>query len=208
MDDPILPIEQRHQVEIFPANMAMPIAFADLFGNNRPVELEIGIGKGLFLEYVARQNPATNYLGIDYARKYFKRAVDRISKRPIYNVRLALTEALSFLRDALTEASLQAVHVYYPDPWPKKRHHKRRLINQDFITEVDRILVPGGTLLMATDHEDYWTWIEDVMNRQTLLAPTGQMPEVPDGLAGLTSFQIKYLKEGRPVFRAGYAKPS
>ena len=208
LDDQILPVNQRHQVEIFPHTLAKPLDLADIFGNDAPVELEVGIGKGLFLEHSARQNPHKNYMGIDYARKYFRRARERIEKRPIYNVRLVLTEALTFFQESLPENSISVVHVYYPDPWPKKRHHKRRLFRVEFVEMVARVLVPGGTLFVATDHEDYWEWISDVLEKQNFLQKSNLLPEPPEGLKGLTSFQIKYFKEGRSIFRIGYTKQS
>ena len=84
--------------------------------------------------------------------------------------------------------------------------HKRRLFTHQFVAEVHRVLVPGGMFFVATDHADYWQWIQEILHDQTLLKRTDHLPEIPEGLSGLTSFQIKYLKEGRSIFRVGYVK--
>jgi len=186
---------------------AGPLDLAAIFANDHPVELEIGMGKGLFLKNAALHNPDVNYLGIELRRKYFNKALDRVEKRPLPNARLIHGEAFSFMQDFLRPESLAAIHVYFPDPWPKKRHHKRRLFSDEFLTLAHRTLTPGGLLLIATDHADYWAWIVETLSRQTLLERCDALPTPPGQVDGLTNYEIKYKTEGRPIYRIGYRKP-
>jgi tRNA (guanine-N7-)-methyltransferase len=207
VQETFLPPELRKPCLLDPETLPRPLDFRAVFGRSAPVELEIGVGKGFFLMNAALRQPDTDFLGIEYAGKYLARAIERIEKRPISNVRLVHGEALSFMQNCLGDASLQVIHLYFPDPWPKKRHHKRRLLQMPFLREVHRLLQPGGELLIATDHEEYWHWMQAVLAEQTLLRPGGRLPEPPLDLEGLTNYEIKYLREGRPIYRAGWLKP-
>jgi tRNA (guanine-N7-)-methyltransferase len=208
MKDDILPKEARVSREIDPEALLGKISWSQIYGNDHPVELEIGIGKGLFMASAAKARPEHNFFGIEYARKYFRMAQGRIEKRPLPNVRLVCTEAFSFIEDHIPDGSLHTVHLYYPDPWPKARHHKRRIFTPVFLKLVHDKLIPGGTFLVATDHADYWEWMDERLKAQDFLIPCDRLPEPIEGTKGLTSFQIKYEKEGRSIYRAGYQKPA
>src|SRR5438552_13502119 len=108
-------------------SLPKPIDWFALFGNDHPVELEIGIGKGTFLLDQARARPEVNFIGIEWARWFWRYASDRIRRAGCTNARTVRAEAGFFLAEHVPDASLSVVHVYFPDPWPKKRHHKRRL---------------------------------------------------------------------------------
>ncbi len=207
MERIILPVAERVSRELILEDRDQPLDLEGVFGNRNPVELEIGIGKGLFIKNAAELNPDVNYLGVEIRRKYLNKARDRIEKRHLPNVRLLCGEAFSFMEDWLPPASLTTVHVYFPDPWPKKRHQKRRLFSKAFIALVHRALTPGGLLLVATDHADYWTWIQETLAAQTLLTPCDALPEPPGEAAGLTNYEIKYQIEGRRIYRTGLQKP-
>src|SRR5262249_27372588 len=122
-----------------------------VFGNANPVEVEVGFGKGLFLITTAPQHPEINYLGIEIIRKYQLFTATRVIKRRLANVRLACADARLLLRDCVTAGSLQAIHVYFPDPWWKKRHQKRRVFTAEFVAQCERTLRLGGRLHIATD---------------------------------------------------------
>lgn len=207
MQDEFIPAAKRVSRELDLETLEAPLDVEATFGNTNPLELEIGIGKGLFLTNVAQVQPDSNFLGIEIRRKYLNVARDRVEKRNISNVRLICGEAFEFTERFLTPDSLTTIHVYFPDPWPKKRHHKRRLFGPDFIKLVHSRLLPGGQLLIATDHADYYEWITEVLENQTYLVPCDQLPEPPPNAEGLTNYEIKYQKEGRPIYRAGYKKP-
>lgn len=204
----ILPKDARVSREIDPESILGKIDWSQMFGNDNPVELEIGIGKGLFLTYAAKAQPDHNFLGIEYARKYFRMAKDRLEKRPLPNARVICTEAYSFIEDHIPDTSLHTVHLYFPDPWPKARHHKRRIFTPAFLKMVYDKLVPGGFLLIATDHAEYWEWMCERLDAQKDLVPCDRLPVAIEGTGGLTNYEIKYQKEGRVINRAGYQKPA
>src|SRR5580700_7381044 len=145
-----------------------PISWRDLFGNDNPVELEIGMGKGTFLTDAARARPETNFFGLEYARWFWRYASDRLRRNGCGNARTARAEAGYFVREFVPDASLSVVHIYFPDPWPKKRHHKRRLIQPPFVPEIHRVLMPGGQVRIVTDHEDYYQQIEAALRASVL----------------------------------------
>ncbi len=168
-----------------------PINWAVLFGNDNSIEFEIGIGKGTFLTAEAKSRPQTNFFGIEYARWYWRYASDRLRRNNCTNVRTCRAEAAYFLREFVPSASLAVVHIYFPDPWPKKRHHKRRLIQPPFLLEIQRVLVPAGRLQIVTDHAEYFEQIQDVVRK----SPLGEIPYAPGDVG--TNFQRKYAVEGR-----------
>jgi tRNA (guanine-N7-)-methyltransferase len=190
------------------------IRFADAFGNDHPVELEIGSGKGTFLLAIAQALPEHNYIGIEYAKPYAEFAADRLRRHNLRNARMVHAEAAWWLRCHVPDASLAAIHVYFPDPWPKTRHHKRRLIQPPFLKEVHRMLIPGGTLRLVTDHADYFAHMQEVLAAQTDLRVVPFDSAVPlkaDAPAGSlvgTNFERKYIAEGRTFHAIAALKPA
>src|SRR5215217_4526832 len=133
-----------------------PVSWAAIFGNDHPVELEVGSGKGLFLANAGMANPERNFLGVELARKYARRAAERVAKKGLANVRVLPGDAKLFLARYVPPRSLRAVHVYFPDPWWKKRHRKRRVFGEPLVADIERGLEPGGELRVATDVEEYF----------------------------------------------------
>lgn len=182
-----------------------PIDWPTLFGNDHPVELEVGSGKGLFLANAARENPGRNYLGVEIARKYARLAAERLAKQGLANAKLWAGDIREVMR-RVPDRSLQAVHVYFPDPWWKKRHKKRRVFNETLVAEIARTLHPGGELHVASDVEEYFLVIRE------LIAASPHFQEIPPPELGdpeheldyLTNFERKYRIEGRPIHRASY----
>jgi tRNA (guanine-N7-)-methyltransferase len=182
------------------AALGRPIDFVELFGNPRPVEAEIGTGKGAFLLARASARPELNFLGIEWARAYCLYAADRIRRAGLPNVRMLRADAAAVFKSCLPPSSLWRVHVYFPDPWPKRRHHGRRLIQDGFIDDARRALRPGGRIVIVTDHLEYFRHIQAVLERARGLA-TAPFPRMTDGeeLAG-TNFERKYIAQGRPFY--------
>lgn len=179
-----------------------------VFGNTKSVELEIGTGKGRFILLAAASQPDVNYLGVEYASKYLERAIARCGKRGITNVRLVHDEALRFMTCALPTDSISCVHVYFPDPWPKKRHHKRRFFRAEMLAAVARVLAPDGLLKAATDHAKYADAIGEAVaecpyfDRVENDPAHWELPGMSDQLSsGTTNFEIKYRREGRDIRR-------
>ncbi len=180
-----------------------PLDLAAVFGNTHPVELEIGSGKGTFLMARAAARPEVNFLGLEWARAYCSYAADRLKRANYTNVRMLRTDAGPFVKTCLAADSLWRVHVYFPDPWPKARHHRRRLIQPAFIEQVWRVLKPGGQLIIVTDHRDYFSHIRGVLAHAKGFA-TVPMPRMSDHEGELvgTNFERKYIAQGRPFHSA------
>jgi len=189
------------------------LSFADVFGNANPVELEIGSGKGTFLLGIATAQPQTNFIGIEWARAYAHFAADRLRRHARLNCRIVNGEAAWWIRCHVPDATLAAVHIYFPDPWPKARHHKRRLIQLPFLKEVHRILVPGGKLRLVTDHADYFAHMKQTLEaQQDLKIISFDSPVAPPNAAGQnlivgTNFEKKYVAEGRSFNAIAAEKP-
>ncbi len=203
-----LPLEQLQPYLLEVPSAPAPLDLRPVFGNDHPVELEVGSGKGLFLLTASAVHPDVNYLGIEVERKYTLFTANRLAKRQRSNVRLICADARTFLPGYLPDASFRAVHVYFPDPWWKNRHRKRRLFTEDFARQCARVLQPGGRLHLASDVEDYFHIMTGLLERQTLLTREA-LPERPgpgDAPDPLTNFERKYREEGRAIHRAYYRK--
>jgi tRNA (guanine-N7-)-methyltransferase len=184
-----------------PDALPKPLIWRDLFGNDNSVELEIGMGKGTFLTEQAKAHPETNYFGIEWARWFWRSASDRLRRNNCLNARTVRAEAMFFLREHVPEASVSVLHVYFPDPWPKKRHHKRRLIQEPFLIQAQRILAPGGRLQIVTDHQDYFEQIEPLVKASALEVIDYNRPgSAAEGEFVGTNFERKYRREGRPFY--------
>lgn len=184
---------------------ALPVIdFSQLFDNDNPVELEVGCGKGLFLLNAALASPSTNFLGIEIVRKYQLFTATRIALRKIPNVLVACGDGKAFLRDRVPARSLQTIHVYYPDPWWKTRHHKRRLFTAEFVELCVRSLQPGGGLSLATDVPEYFAVMLSLCRSHPRLSEAAppETLEATHDLDYLTNFERKARKQGKPVFRA------
>jgi tRNA (guanine-N7-)-methyltransferase len=174
-----------------------------VFGNRRPVELEIGSGKGTFLLARAAARPEINFLGIEWAKAYCAYAADRVRRAGLTNVHLLSADAGDFVRRHLTERSVWRMHIYFPDPWPKRRHHRRRLIQPAFLTAARRCLAIGGQLIIVTDHLDYYRQIQAVLAGTAgfVVVPLPRMSDKDGELVG-SNFERKYIAQGRPFYAA------
>jgi tRNA (guanine-N7-)-methyltransferase len=188
------------------SSLEAPVSWPAIFSNDHPVELEVGSGKGLFLANAASRVPSHNFLGIELSRKYALRAAERIAKRDLPNGKVVIGDARLFLSRFVPPASVRTVHIYFPDPWWKRRHKKRRVFTGAFVDDVERCLEPGGDFWIATDVEEYFgvmcTLVEGHHAFDLLPSPGPNTPE--HDLDYLTNFERKYRKEGRPIFRAHY----
>ena len=179
------------------------IDFVRIFGRTGPLHIEIGSGKGTFLLKQAGAQPGDNFLGIEWARKYYRYAVDRIGRWGLTNVRIIRTEAAVFLADFISDSSVDCFHIYFPDPWPKKRHHKRRFICPANLEHIIRCLKAGGQLKIATDHTDYSEVIQKlIINQDKRLEETRFLPPAgaDTGEWVGSNFERKYLKDQRPIY--------
>lgn len=184
-----------------------PLDFASLFGNDHPVELEIGMGKGTYLTQQCKLHPEINYFGVEYARWFWRYASDRLRRNRCENARTVRAEAMYFVREFVPDASLSVLHIYHPDPWPKKRHHKRRLLQQPFLDQVQRILKPGGLLRIVTDHKEYFEQIDALIKTSPLNVVDYTPPAwANEGELIGTNFERKYILEGRERYAIAAVK--
>ncbi|HEX4128982.1 MAG TPA: tRNA (guanosine(46)-N7)-methyltransferase TrmB [Pirellulales bacterium] len=185
-----------------------PLTSAALFGREAPLEVELGSGKGLFLSAAAAEQPETNFLGIEVSLKYARHAAARCAQRALTNACVAHGDGLWVFRELIGPAKLAAVHVYFPDPWWKARHKKRRVMNAAFLADVERTLAPGGTLHFWTDVEEYFQASLETIAASTRL--TGPLPvaETPalDDLDYRTHFERRTRLAGLPVYRAEFRR--
>lgn len=180
-----------------------------------PFEIEIGSGKGTFLVQQAELKPEVNYLGIEWAGEFYRHAADRVDRHHLANVRVLYADATEFLRYRVPTGIVRTIHLYFSDPWPKRRHHKNRVVQDRFLIDAWRVLADGGELRIVTDHSEYWSWMEEHFARFTK-GPrvTGKGPVPPcsayarsgfepvesageQELVG-SNFERKYRLEGRP----------
>ncbi len=202
-------LKEYPSVLLKPEDIDSRIDFVRIFGRTGPVHIEIGSGKGTFLLNQARARPGDNFLGIEWARKYYRYAVDRIGRWGLTNVRIIRTDAAVFLADFITDSSVECFHIYFPDPWPKKRHHKRRFIDPANLEHLIRCLKTGGQLKIATDHADYFEVIQKLINNKGKgLEEIQFLPTVgaDKGEWVGTNFERKYLKDQRSIYTIAVRK--
>lgn len=179
--------------------------FHEIFKNDGPVELDIGCGKGLFLFNQARSRPEVNFLGVDWSRTYSRLAAARIVRSNLTNVQI-VSDDVWRLFPRFPDRSFQAIHAYFPDPWWKMRHRKRRLFRPEFLEQLHRLLAEGGRLFVATDVEEYFLVMRELLSQSPKFARISDPPSASGetDLDFLTHFERKYRKTGRPIHRASY----
>ena len=171
-----------------------------LFGREAPKILEIGFGMGESTASIAQSHPGQDFLGIEVHTPGVGSLLRQIQELGLSNLRLIQHDAVEVLQHMIADASLDGVHIFFPDPWPKKRHHKRRLIQTNFVALLVGKLKPGGYLHMATDWQEYAEWAMEMLQAEPQLSNTapGYAPQ-PD-YRPLTKFERRGLKLGHGVW--------
>jgi tRNA (guanine-N7-)-methyltransferase len=189
--------------------LAAPWDPAALFRRAAPLQLEVGSGKGLFLQNAALAMPEHDFLGIEVAYKYARFLAARLAKRSIGNAVAVHGDALRLFREWIPADSLAAVHVYFPDPWWKARHHKRRVMNESFLADASRTLQPAGRLHFWTDVKEYFDDTLELIARCTNLRGPLEVPErePQHDLDFRTHFERRMRLHGEPVYRSEFVKP-
>jgi tRNA (guanine-N7-)-methyltransferase len=202
-------IKQFPEIILDPQKLADRGDFYDIFGRSALVHIEIGSGKGTFLLNQAKCEPQVNFIGIEWASRYYRLAVDRIGRWNLTNVRIIRTDAARFIAECVPDSSVDCFHIYFPDPWPKKRHHKRRFFNVANTEQLIRCLKTAGTIRVATDYAEYFEQIKTVLS-----ARFGQLEEIdflPTAGAQIgewvgSNFERKYLREKRAIYTIAVRK--
>jgi tRNA (guanine-N7-)-methyltransferase len=176
-----------------------------LFCDGRPIVLEIGSGRGLFLLHQSRRRPDVHFLGVEWSGKYSKEAAVALARRGAGNAKIVCEDA-KVLLDRFPSASITDVHVYFPDPWWKRRHKKRRLIDPAFVAQLARVQQRGCMLHLATDVEEYFGVMGKVFAREPEYQRLTDPPAPEPKSDYLTHFERKYRIEGRAIYRAQFLR--
>jgi tRNA (guanine-N7-)-methyltransferase len=187
---------------------AEPLELAALFGRDAPRTLEIGFGNGENLAALAAAHPERDFLGVEVHRPGIGRVLRTLEERRLGNVRLLCQDAVEVLRERIAPGSLQEILILFPDPWPKKRHHKRRLVQPGFVACAARALAAGGILRLATDWQPYALEMLAVLNAaQGLanLAPDGGFLPRPTERVP-TRFELRGTRLGHEVWDLAFRR--
>jgi tRNA (guanine-N7-)-methyltransferase len=195
-------------IVVEPPGIGQVLDVVGLFDPAGPVEMEIGCGKGGFLLRQARAHPERNYFGVEWANEIYRYAADRFRRWGLTNVRLMRADARHLMIHQFPVDVLSALHVYHPDPWPKRRHHKRRLFTPPFVEAAVRALRPGARWAVQSDHAEYFDVVRGLLRDHPMLEPIdfddaefGTVDERTE-----TNYEVKYLREGRPIYRLAVRK--
>jgi len=176
-----------------------PLDFTAAFGNDNPVIAEIGFGMGAATAIIAAENPGNNYLGIEVHRPGIGRLLWEIEQRSLANIKIIEHDAVEVFVQMIPPRALAGIHLFFPDPWPKKRHHKRRLVQRPFTETLASRLKQGGYLYMVTDWEDYAQWALAELGQTNSLANTCDGFAEPQAWRPRTKFEQKGLAKAHQV---------
>ncbi|MFP4562433.1 MAG: tRNA (guanosine(46)-N7)-methyltransferase TrmB [Spirochaetia bacterium] len=182
------------------------IDFRELFGNDNPVVLEIGFGNGAATARIAEANVGLNYLGIEVFKAGIGNLLSIIEERGLENVRVIEGDGEEILRRRVPEASLRGVHIFFPDPWPKKKHHKRRLIQPEFLQILTAKLEESGYVYFVTDWEDYALHALELFEAERSLTNRFDRFAPPQEWRPVTRFEEKGLEKRHSIFELLYEK--
>ena len=181
------------------AGTPAPLPLDELVPGDGAWEVEIGFGKGRYLLRRCQEDPGRRFLGMEVASEYFGMFVDKARRRRLANWIALRGDALALISAVLPHGFASAVHVYFPDPWPKSRHHKRRLFDPETVDLVLSLLEPGGRLLFATDFLEYGAVVQEILESYPGLRVTRRDRPWDEGPR--TNYEAKYEIEGRPILR-------
>jgi tRNA (guanine-N7-)-methyltransferase len=193
-------------VELVPETYFAPLDLLAIFGRIAPLHVDLGCGDGSFLCELAQRHPDHNLLGVE-------KLVGRVAKAcrkaaSLENVRVLNVESSYTVRYLLPEASVETFYLFFPDPWPKRRHHRRRIVNPDFLNSIRRALEPGGTIHLATDDLTYFQQIQRVASSTKKLESIMHSSLAGDAGLPKTKFELCFRERGAPIYRLALRKIS
>jgi tRNA (guanine-N7-)-methyltransferase len=191
------------EIELIPADYFVPLDLAQVFPRPAPLEVDIGCGDGAFLVALAERFPERNFLGLEKLAGRVRRACKKASRLALPNVRVLRIESAYAIQYLLPRASVDVVHLLFPDPWPKKKHRRRRIMSADFLALVHRLLVPNGRFRVATDQKEYFATMRELISPAAFVEMTPAAETFP-----LTTFERHFLAEGAPIYRLELRKVS
>lgn len=184
------------------SDIYIPIDTRTLFGNSRDCALDIGFGDGDFLLDNALMKPDTNFIGIEIKKKRFNKAVKKALRVKAGNVKFLHMDANIASSEVFNPDTFTEAYINFPDPWPKDRHEKNRILNADFLDRLSRVLIPGGKLEIASDHRDYIEQIIDIFKQTKIFSNNypepGYRHELEERIE--TKFEKEFKEEGRKIY--------
>src|ERR1043166_889863 len=186
-------------VELIPESYVAPIDPAKVFGRTAPLQVDLGCGDGDLVVAMAGRHPEKNFLGIERMSGRVAKTSRKALKLP--NVRVLHVETSYAIRYLLPENSVEIFYLLFPDPWPKRRHHERRVVSSEFLDSIVRALEPNGLFHVATDQKDYFEQIERIASDKTRLRTIECDIDLP-----VTTFQRRFQEQGMPIYRLSLRK--
>lgn len=183
--------------ELIPEDYFSSLEVQQHFATPAPLEVDLGCGDGTFLLEMAAHHPERNFLGVERLLGRVRKVCRRAEQRGLKNLRVLRLESLYTLQWLLPEGSINRLHLLCPDPWPKAKHHKRRLFQEPFLRAVHRTLIPGGEFLFKTDHPEYFEWCEEHLAAFPLLTPLSWAEDA--FFYPKTDFQKQWEAEGKTL---------
>ena len=192
-------------------DLSPPFRPDDFFSDaDKPLVIEIGSGKGLFINTAAKEIPDHNFVGVELAKRYAHFAGSRLARNELDNAIMISGDGLRFMSEFVASESCHAVHVYFPDPWWKERHRKRRVMKESTILDIQRVLIPNGELHFWTDVKEYFdSTLELLGETSNLDGPFEVKPNDPQhDLDYRTHFERRMRLNDKPVYRSLFKKPA
>jgi tRNA (guanine-N7-)-methyltransferase len=200
--DPAEP-DPAERIEFVPADYFARAKMEDIFPRPAPLQVDVGCGEGSFLEEMAQRHPEQNFLGIERLLGRVRKVCRAAARKNLENVRILRIETAYALRYVLPLQSVSVAYVLFPDPWPKRYHQPRRLVQDGFMEALSNILIPGGELRIKTDDQPYFQWIEKVIGRAKGYEKLDWPEEAGEPR---TDFERRFLAQGMPIYRARLKK--
>jgi tRNA (guanine-N7-)-methyltransferase len=192
------------QIELVPENYFARLDLAGVFPSAAPIELDIGCGEGAFLLAIASANPQRNYLALERMLGRVHTVARSVARAHLENVRIVRIDSRYAIEHLLPPASIDVAHILFPDPWPKRVHHSRRLIQEPFMHALHHVLKPSAELRIKTDDLPYFQAMEKVFARLASLFAVVDWP--PDETYPVTDFERRFTSRGLPIYRARLRK--
>jgi tRNA (guanine-N7-)-methyltransferase len=195
--------EDETLVEYIPKSLTEPLNWGEIFPHSAPIEIDLGCGDGAFLMAMAHSHPKHNFLGIERLLGRVRKVCRKVAREDLKNARVLRIEVAYAISNLLPAESITAFHLLFPDPWPKRRHHRRRAFTTKFLACIHRSLIAGGLFHVATDHADYFHQIQCVIDATDTFVVSVEQHDFP-----LTTFEQKFLNRGLSIQRLLLRKAS
>ena len=180
-----------------------PYVWSEVFGRSSPVEVDLGAGDGVYAEARAKRESDRNFIAVERllgrATKIAKKAI----RNQLTNLKILRLESAYFIKNLCAESSLDAITVRYPDPWPKRRHHANRLLQNEFFEDAARAVISGGCMKLTTDDREYFEWAQKEAEKCSAWVPEFSWTGVDEPTS---EFEELFAKEGRDVYRKAWRK--